>query len=215
MSLEIALALASVLAGSAVANAVTAIYSRLKNELRRKGIDQEKIDKITALSREGVDKIETTDFVIAVKEISNRIGPEEDDLLTLEAISDGQNATKAYRDERMRQAKWSFNAAIVLLVLGVLIIFAGISTILLTDKQIGGVIGTSVGAIVEVVSALLFKFNNDVNGRLDEVNKTLLVLESARVAIRLISKIEDPGKRDDAIRETALSVAMLSSRETG
>jgi energy-converting hydrogenase Eha subunit A len=215
VSIELAATVASALASSAVSAAAKAISDRLKGELLRKGFEKKEIDRLVVMEKGDPIKLKPKQYIAEFKKITTQLHREDNDSLTLQAISDGQNATRAYRDERMRQARWSFNAAIVLLVVGVLIIFAGIVMILLTDKEIGGAIGTSVGAVVEVVSALMFKFNNDVNSRLDESNAALAVLEYARVANLLIAKIEDSNKRDDAIRETALSLATLAKPETG
>ncbi|MGC9491234.1 TRADD-N-associated membrane domain-containing protein, partial [Vibrio genomosp. F10] len=65
-------------------------------------------------------------------------------------------------------------------------------------------ITVSVGAISEVVSLLVFKFNKETNNRLDELRKDLSVIEVARVGLSIAKQIEDQDKRDHAISELSL-----------
>jgi hypothetical protein len=123
--------------------------------------------------------------------------------ITKDLLGAAHDTTKHLRDERMRQARLTFNAAIILVVVGVLIIFVGVALILIRQTTTSGTLTAGLGAIVEVVSAILFRLHNETNNRLDELGKSLGVIESAQIAMALIDRIEDPSKRDDAIREAA------------
>jgi len=146
--------------------------------------------------------------VDAIKNTIGRTLPEaEERTITISALNQAHGSTMALREERMRQAKTAFNAAIALLVTGILIIFAGVIFMLVKENPTGGAITTSVGAIVEVVSALLFRFNTEANNRLDEIAKYLNRIEGAQLALNLASKIENRQKRDDAIRDAAIALS--------
>ena len=69
------------------------------------------------------------------------------------------------------------------------------------DKISAGIISTSVGAISEVTSVILFKLNKDSNDRLDETAKDLSILERLRIGIYYIDQIKDFSKRDEAIQQ--------------
>ena len=89
------------------------------------------------------------------------------------------------------------------MVIGVLIIFVGVGLLLFRDTVNAGALTAAIGGVTEVISALLFKLNHETNNRLDEIGKDLSSIEAAQIAMTLIDKIEDPSKRDDAIREAA------------
>jgi hypothetical protein len=101
------------------------------------------------------------------------------------------------------QARITFNAAITLAVVGVLIIFSGVALLLLRDSITAGALSAVVGAATEVISAVLFRLNHETNNRLDEIGRDLSAIEAARIAMSLIEQIADPAKRDDAIMELA------------
>ncbi len=88
-------------------------------------------------------------------------------------------------------------------VLGTLIIFASVVLLINGGSVATAALTASVGAVTEVVAAILFRLNHQTNNRLDEVGGDLNAIEAAQIAVDLIDKIEDPGTRDDAIREAA------------
>lgn len=132
-----------------------------------------------------------------------RLPEQKADEITRELLEAAHDSTKTLRDERIRQARSTFNAAIALVVIGVLIIFVGVALILLRQTTTSGSLTAALGAVTEVISAILFRFHNQTNSKLDELGRELSVIESARIAMMLIEKIEDPAKRDDAIRDAA------------
>jgi len=190
----------SALGGSTVAaDAAKEIYRYLTKALRERGA----IPAETTI--EGPEDIATVEA-----SFSRTLQPNQIDSIANEALDAGHRSAVKLRDERLRQAKISFNAAVALLVIGVLIILAGIAGMFLSAVAAGAV-STAVGAVVEIASALLFRFNTETNNRLDEIGNYLSSVEAAQVAMRIASKIEDPQKRDDAIRDAARSIAALST----
>jgi pentatricopeptide repeat protein len=196
------------------------VVTTLLGSLAASGLFEKAIQVFRERLREkGVEKLpETTVPVDAPKQlevlfegVENRRGPAAVRDLTLDAILAAHEAATELRAERMRQARVTFNAAISLAVLGVLIIFGGIALLLLRDAITAGALTASVGAVVEVVSAILFRLNHETNNRLDELGRDLSAIEAARIAMTLIEQISDLAKRDDAIRE--LVKDLRASRE--
>lgn len=149
-----------------------------------------------------VENIRQAEVVLSdLSKQEKRLGADE--ALTMKALAAAHNAANVLRVERIRQAKNTFNAALALVVIGVLIIFVGVGLLLFRDSVNAGVLTTAIGGVIEVISALLFKLNHETNNRLDEIGKDLSSIEAAKIAMTLIDKIEDPSKRDDAIREAA------------
>jgi hypothetical protein len=206
--IEIALGVVfSELAATLSRRAADEIFDHVKGKLVDKGVPKVEIEKLEELERPLLEKGATThlqvkEFISSAEEISAHLTLDDKLDITNEALSEAHKVTGTLRSERLRQARSAFNAALVLAVLGVLIIFGGISLVLFKDATVGGAITAAVGAVVEVVSALLFKFSNDAQNRLDDMGRHLNAIEAAQVAVKLIGKIEDPAKRDDAIRET-------------
>jgi len=120
--------------------------------------------------------------------------------IVTDIFKESYNTTKHIRDERLRQAKITFNWAITLTIAGVVVIFCGV-VLLYCGRLTGGVISTSVGAITEIISVVLFKLNKETNNRLDDIGKTLSNFEKAQVGMLLIEKMVDESKKDEAIKE--------------
>lgn len=184
-------ALLSVL-GSGVVEKVAEV---LKRRLEERGADKVLIAASTENIAENIE--------VVLSRAESQLGSSGVKDLTLEAIQAAHDAANNMRTERMRQARITFNAAIALTVIGVLIIFSGIALLLLRESNTAGVISISVGAVTEVISALLFRLNQETNNRLDEIGRDLSAIEAARIAMTIIERIGDPAKRDDAIMELA------------
>lgn len=209
--IEVALSVVAPLAAELSKEAVKKLIEHINQKLVEKGVPKEEIHDLAILDKQSAGQIEVSDVIVRAKEISSHLSAYDELSITSDALSEAHDVTKTLRSERLRQARAAFNAALVLAVLGVLIIFGGIALILFKDATAGGAITTAVGAVVEVVSALLFKFSNDAQNRLDEMGRHLNAIETAQITVDIIDKIEDPCKRDDAIRETAKSLAGLGS----
>ena len=195
MSIEMVSTLISATtASSAVAEIAKHVYEFVKNKYGEKGVDIADLDELS-----NIDAIR--------KSIGSALPADEERNITISALNEARSSTAAVRLERMRQAKLAFNAAVALLVVGVLIILLGVAFMILRENSTGAAITTAVGAVVEVISALLFRFNNETNNRLDEIGKYLNCIQAAQLAMNIAAKIEDPAKRDDAIREAAIMLS--------
>lgn len=191
MSIEVVTALLS-----SVAPAIAAkLWEAMRERLRERGVQEIPGDVGT------IESLRQAQAVLS--EHGERLAPDEAYTLTLEALAAAHSTANGLRAERLRQAKATFNAALALAVIGVLIIFVGVGLLLFRDAVTAGALTAGIGAVTEVISAVLFKFNHETNNRLDEIGKDLSSIQAAQIAMTLITKIEDPSKRDDAIREAA------------
>lgn len=193
MAVDVSIHLLSSLLGIIGIDVVDKVVDFVRHRLKEKGVHQ-LIEPSSIQEAPRIVEIALTDAepqlgVLGIKE------------LTLEAIQAAHDAATNMRNERMRQARITFNAALSLAVLGVLIIFAGVALLLIRDAITAGALSTGVGAITEVFSAILFRLNHETNNRLDEIGRDLSAVEVARIAMSLIDQIGDPHKRDDAIIE--------------
>lgn len=134
-------------------------------------------------------------------------GKQEADIATdaaIEALDETYQSTSGIVFERMRQAKLAFNAALSLMIIGVLIVFSGVVLLWIKDSFEAGLITVAVGAVSEIISLLVFKFNKETNNRLDDLRRDLSVIETARVGLSIAKQIENQDKRDHAISELSL-----------
>lgn len=193
MSIEISLItslLASVLGSSAAADALMDIYKKIfeKKTIDSSGIETGSVadQKILYLTPEKKSEIATD--------------------AALEALDVTYNSTLDIRNERMRQARLAFNVALSLMLIGVIIIFTGIALLWIKPDLAQGAVTVAAGAIVEIVSGLVFSFNKDANNRLEEVRKELSAIETARVGLSMAKQITDLEKRDNAIADLTKKV---------
>ena len=145
-----------------------------------------------------------------IEEANLSASEKETNEITIRALSSAHENTNALRLERLNQARLTFRAALILSVLGIVIIFSGVALVLFNGQDFAGAITAAVGAVTEVVSAIVFRLNHETNNRLDEIGRDMQVIEAAQISMTLISKIEDPKKRDDAIRDAAKDLRNLS-----
>ncbi len=193
MSIEVSLItalLASVFGSRATTDALIAIYNKI-------------FDKKTT------DTSDTDDLVVSDRKRLYLTAEKESEIATdaaLEALDVTYDSTLAIRDERMRQARLAFNAALSLMVIGVVIIFSGVALLWIKPELDQGAITIAVGAITEIISVIVFAFNRDANNRLEEVRKELSAIETARVGLSMAKQISDLEKRDDAIADLTKKV---------
>jgi len=187
--------LSAVLSSSAVPAVMGGVLKVL-----RSGLPKEAAARLPERAVAG-EALERAQAILA--ETAARVPPDQAHSLTLEALAAAHNDAQGVRTERMRQARLTFNAAITLAIIGVLIIFSGVGLLLLRDVVAAGSLTAGVGAVTEVVSAVLFRLNHEANKSLDQVGKDLSAIEAAQIAMTLIEKIKDPKTRDEAIREAA------------
>ena len=171
------------------------LWQALRDQFIKKGVKDLPTDLVTS------DEIDAAVKFLVNK--SEEMSDAEANEVAVNALVAARRSTVEFRNERVRQARLAFNVALALSVIGVLIVFGGVILLFIRDSIAPGAITAGVGAISEIVSLLLFKLSNDANGRLDNVGQDLGLIDKARVAAELAKEIEDPSKRDDAIRAAA------------
>jgi len=105
--------------------------------------------------------------------------------------------------EQMRQAKLTFNAAITIGALGILVLLSGIVLSFFDVRR--GVSPTVAGIVMDVLSFFAIKFHRETNQRLDEIRRD-------ENAIALVARIRDRGKRDEAICNLVRGLRMVQPR---
>jgi len=180
--------LASVLGSTALAESLVKLF-------------KEKFDNKTTKEADG------SELQVSDRQKLYLTGDQESEIATeaaIEALDETYQSTSGILSERMRQAKVAFNVAISLMIIGVLIVFTGIGLLWVKDSFESGLITVAVGAISEIISILVFKFNSETNNRLDVLRKDLSIIETARVGLSIAKQIENQEKRDHAISELSL-----------
>jgi hypothetical protein len=170
---------------------------------------------VSWLGRGGLGSGTPTSAVGQVDQIVKRreetLNVDEGRVLTLTAISTAHEVSSQIRAERLRQARQAFNAALVLMIVGVLVIFIGVG-LLLAGGLTAGTVTAGLGVVCEIASLLLFNFYRETNNRLDAIARDLTLLEVARTGVFLIEKVTDPTKRDEAIIEIVRSLQRADKR---
>jgi len=167
-----------------------------QEQLEQQGVPEQHVTKFNDALTEDPQRILAGDVNVA------DIAPDRRGFeVAFDAIDASQIEAKRIRELRMTQAKRTFNVALSLVVLGILLIFAGVALLLFRDAITAAALSASVGAVTEVVSVVLFRFNSDAQGRLEEVETDLSYLYAARVSLSATQLIEDPATRDEAVRE--------------
>ena len=110
--------------------------------------------------------------------------------LAVRAADAGLRFLEQLRRERLRQAATSFNAALSLLSVGTLIVLAG-AVLLFMQRTTAGALTAAAGAVANISSALVFRFNRNANDRLDRLAKGLGKLEGTQRALQLLSAGEE------------------------
>lgn len=124
------------------------------------------------------------------------------DALHLAEIQGSRNELSKQHQTVHNQARISFAVAISLLILGVLIVFAGIICIYTINIAAGTITAIS-GTVINLLSGLILGFNKQTNDRLDAISNNLSNLAAAEQVMWYISQISDKKKRDEAIADLA------------
>ena len=114
-----------------------------------------------------------------------------------------------FRKERERQAKNSFNIALSLVIVGVLIVFVGVF-LLFKKNIVEGVLSSTVGSISSIIGGTIIKLYKDTNDRMDKLDANLSTLNYAKVQYALILKINDEKKRDVELSMLIKSIGKIS-----
>lgn len=181
--------LSSVLGATAVSDTLVEAFKKLFEEKKTETEESRNVPTLVPQERQTKD----------VKEIEAQLATDA----AISVLDSTYASTSLIRDERMRQAKLAFNSALSLVVIGVLIIFIGVGLLWFNGSVEAGSITVAIGAITEIISVLLFKFNKEANQRLDDVRKELSSIETAKIGLSLAKEINNLEKRDEAIANLA------------
>ncbi|MVB98311.1 hypothetical protein D6V35_17875, partial [Vibrio cholerae] len=193
MSIEVTL-LTTVLANALGSNVLAESLVKLfKEKLDKKTIDDSCSDEITAA--------EPKRLYLAGEQESKIVNE-----AAIEALDETYTFTAGIAAERMRQAKAAFNIALTLMIVGVLVIFAGVALLYFKEGIEQGLVTVVVGAVSEILSVIVLGFNRETNNRLDDLRKDMSVIETARVGLSFAKQIENQEKRDNAISELSLKI---------
>ena len=195
MSVEIVTSLLATMSGALAKSVYAALKEKIMIEYGTKKITLNLPTQI-----ESESDIKTIEGILVDEE--KRLPRVESQPIVADIFKLSYHTTKKIRDERLRQARITFNWAVILTIIAVVVIFCGV-VLLYWGKITSGVVSTSVGAVTEVIGVVLFKLNRDANNRLDEVGKTLANFEKAQLGMSLIDKMVDESKKDEAIRKLA------------
>ncbi len=189
---------------------VTLITSVLASAIGSKSIAEALVQLYREKFREKTtDNSQSSDAIVAEGSRLYLSSERESEIVNeaaIEALDETYQSTRIIADERMRQARLSFNVAIGLMIIGVLIVFFGIGLLYLKEGFESGLITIGGGAVSEIISVIVFSFNKETNNRLDELRKDLSTLETARVGLKIAKEIENQEKRDNAISELSLRI---------
>jgi TRADD-N domain-containing protein len=112
--------------------------------------------------------------------------------VTIRSIESASRFLDGQRDLALRQARTSFNVAITVSVVGILIIFAGVALFVFHQGKDGDVKGAylsvSAGVVSNIVSLLLFRLNREANARVEKIAKAIGRLQGERRAIEHLNE---------------------------
>jgi hypothetical protein len=112
-----------------------------------------------------VDLTELVDYARASR-------PNEARAQAIRTVDDSERFLNDRRRERLRQASWSFNAALALVIIGTLIVLVG-TVLLYRNQTTQGIVTAGAGAVSNIISVLVFRLNRDANDRLDRIAEAL------------------------------------------
>jgi len=119
-----------------------------------------------------------------VSQASKLLDEQEQIIAVDDALTAAQKRADEIRVERLRQARTSFNYAIALSGVGVVLVLVGLAMVLASLISVAMVSG-AVGCVCEVSSIILFRLNRESNDRLDQLAQDLRVLGHASLGARI------------------------------
>jgi hypothetical protein len=127
-------------------------------------------------------------------------------------LAAAETAAVEIRSERMRQARTSFNLAVVSVAAGAVLILLSL-ILVAADQTSAAVVSTAASTMTQAAALAMFRISRDANRRLDAVASDLSILERLRLALELSDEIADPAARDRVIAETVRALAPGSRDE--
>lgn len=122
------------------------------------------------------------------------------------AISAALSTVQALREDRRKQAKWSFAAFLASGIVGTIIIFTGVALLVSGDDALVGGVTAGAGIVSEIVAGIFYKLYRDANDRFDVMMRDAQILESTQIGIETAAKIENNELRDQTLSELAKRV---------
>ena len=127
-------------------------------------------------------------------------------------ISNTYDTVLSLKNEKERQARKSFNAALGLIIAGVTIVFGSVF-LFIRNNIIGGILSSVVGAISSIIGGTIMKLYKDTNDRLDKYDDDLFTLYTAQVQYALIREIDDVKKRNAELIKLIESIGNIKSKK--
>jgi len=133
----------------------------------------------------------------------------KDEVYTI--ITESYNSLSIFRIERERQARFAFNAALALIIVGIIIVFFGVF-LLFAKKITEGSVTASIGAISNIIGGTILSFYRNTNDRMDKLNSDLFILNTAKVQYAIILRINDTSKRDVEMAKLVNSIGHIKKQ---
>jgi len=133
----------------------------------------------------------------------------KDEVYTI--ITESYNSLSIFRIERERQARFAFNAALALIIVGIIIVFFGVF-LLFAKKITEGSVTASIGAISNIIGGTILSFYRNTNDRIDKLNSDLFILNTAKVQYAIILRINDTSKRDVEMAKLVNSIGHIKKQ---
>ena len=190
------------LVASVTGNTGEIVYQSIKRLLRDK-LEQDEIAFLDEDSPNEVTQSELENLQKVLHSVEVREGVETSARSSSDAITIAIKSASALRDERKKQASWSFVAALSLCIIGVVVIFTGVILLIFQQNYASGGIATAAGIVSEVLAAGMFKLYNNTNDRLDKVIADVHTLEKAQIGIETAANIENANLRDKTLSKLA------------
>lgn len=191
---------------TALGGSTASVLFEAIKELIKKKADQDQIDRLKEGDAVLVTSTDAENLRLVLHSLEEQRGVQEAVDSTSSAIAVALKTTQSLREDRRKQATWSFAAALALSIIGVLVIFVGVGLLISGGNVVGGAITTGAGIVSEVFSALLFKLHKDTNDRFDAVLRDAQILESTQIGIETAAKIENRELRDRTLSELATRI---------
>lgn len=142
------------------------------------------------------DGVNDYDSRVRLAEVTNSVRskrPDDARTAALQVLETGERFLTDLRYERLRQATWSFNAALALVLAGTAIVLIG-TALLYRGLTGAGTITAVVGAVSNITSVLVFRLNRETNNRLDKISATLGNITARRMLLQSLH--HDSSKRE-------------------
>lgn len=118
----------------------------------------------------------------------------------MEVFEDASNSTEEIYQERIRQARQSFNIASIILIIGLIALFLGI-IIAFLGLMPQGITVAAIGTAFEALGAIILKLNKDANDRIDKLGERANCMKNTLVALEITQRLSRKYLKDQATME--------------